>query len=84
MLGCLEVIEYSLKERFNIKKNHQVSYLRLQDEIGVSIILLSIRYSMIPVLVQYITTSLLLLSTWYIFNHSCVCRGYVIIERVSL
>ena len=35
MLGCLEVVEYSLKERFNIKYLHQVSYLPLQDVIGV-------------------------------------------------
>ena len=35
MLGCLEVVEYSLKERLNIKYLHQVSYLRLQDVIGV-------------------------------------------------
>ena len=35
MLGCLEVVEYSLKERFNMKYLHQVSYLRLQDVIGV-------------------------------------------------
>ena len=25
MLGCLEVVEYSLKERFNMKYLHQVS-----------------------------------------------------------
>ena len=35
MLGCLEVVEYSLKERFNMKYLHKVSYLRLQDLIGV-------------------------------------------------
>ena len=35
MLGCLEVVEYSLKERFNMKYLHPVSYLRLQDVIGV-------------------------------------------------
>ena len=35
MLGCLEVVEYSIKERFNMKYMHQVSYLRLQDVIGV-------------------------------------------------
>ena len=35
MLGVLEVVEYSLKERFKIKYLHQVSYLRLQDVIGV-------------------------------------------------
>ena len=35
MLGVLEVVEYSLKERFDIKYLHQVSYLRLQDVIGV-------------------------------------------------
>ena len=35
MLGCLEVVEYSLKERFDMKYLHQASYLRLQDEIGV-------------------------------------------------
>ena len=38
MLGCLEVVEYSLKERFNMKYLHQVSYLRLQDEIGVFLV----------------------------------------------
>ena len=31
----LEVVEYSLKERFDMKYLHQVSYLRLQDVIGV-------------------------------------------------
>ena len=31
----LEVVEYSLKERFNMKYLHQVSYLRLQDVVGV-------------------------------------------------
>ena len=42
----LEVVEYSFKERFNMKYLHQVSYLRLQDVIGVClIILLSIRYN---------------------------------------
>ena len=35
MLGCLEFIEYSLKERFNMKYLHTVSYLCLQDVIGV-------------------------------------------------
>ena len=35
MLGCLEVVECSLKERFSMKYLHQVSYLRLQDVIGV-------------------------------------------------
>ena len=35
MLGCLEVVEYSLKERVNMKYLHQVSNLRLQDAIGV-------------------------------------------------
>ena len=35
LLGCLEVVEYSLKERFNMKYLHQVPYLRLQDVIGV-------------------------------------------------
>ena len=35
MLGCLEVVEYSLKERFNKKYLHHVSYLHLQDVIGV-------------------------------------------------
>ena len=35
MLGCLGFVEYSLKERFNMKYLHQVSYLRLQDVIGV-------------------------------------------------
>ena len=35
MLGCLEVVEYSLKERFNMTYLHQVLYLRLQDVIGV-------------------------------------------------
>ena len=34
MLGVLEVVEYSLKERFNMRC-YQVSYLRLQDVIGV-------------------------------------------------
>ena len=34
ILGCLEVVEYSLKERFNVKYLHHVSYLRLQDVIG--------------------------------------------------
>ena len=35
MLGVLEVVEYSLNERFNIKYLNQVSYLRLQHVIGV-------------------------------------------------
>ena len=35
MLGCLEVVEYSLKERVNMKHLHQVSCLRLQDVMGV-------------------------------------------------
>ena len=38
MLGVLEVVEYSLKERFDIKYLHQVSYLRLQDVIGVCVL----------------------------------------------
>ena len=29
MLGCLEVVEYSSKERFNMKYLHQVSYMLL-------------------------------------------------------
>ena len=76
---------------------HQVSYLRSQDVIGVCLPyyqVLSIRYNVctcrmpiycclsgttcIPVIVQYTTTSLLLLSTWY--TDSRVCRGYAIIE----
>ena len=82
MLGCLEVVEYSLKERFNMKYLHQVSYLRLQDEIGVCLsycclsgtavcVLVVVQYTAVyPVQrvylsVQYITTSLLLLPTWY-------------------
>ena len=35
MSGCLEVVEYSLKEGFDMKYLHQVSYLRLQDVISV-------------------------------------------------
>ena len=85
MLGCLEVGEYSVKERFNMEYVHQVSYLRLQDVIGVCLsyycisgttcVLVAFQYTAvyqvpgtvttcIPVIVQYIT-SLLLLSTWY-------------------
>ena len=101
MLGCLEVVEYSLKERFNMKYLHQVSHLRLQDTAvyPVPIILLSIRYNVCtcrspiycclsgttctPLIVQYITTSLLLLSTTVVYCIIAVCRGYVIIELVS-
>ena len=64
----------------------------------VPIILLSIRYNVctcrspiycclsgttcIPVIVQYITTSLLQ-HVYCLLYHSCVCRSYVIIELVS-
>ena len=34
----LEVVEYSLKERFDMKYLRQVSYLRLQDVIGVCLL----------------------------------------------
>ena len=63
--GCW-VVWKSFKKRFSVKYLHQVSYLRLQDVIGVCL-----SYSCpsgttcMPVLAQYITTSLLLLSTWY-------------------
>ena len=121
MLGCLEVVDYSLQERFNMKYSHQVSlsaFARCNWCVPiillsgttpgiisafarcnwcVPIILLSIRYNVctcspiycclsgtcIPVIVQYLTTSLLLWSTLYSLYHSCVCRGYVIIELVS-
>ena len=72
-LGVLEVEEYLLKERFDTKYLHQVSYLRdaygvgvLQDVVGVcsSYCCLS-GTTCVPVIVQYITTSLLLLSTSY-------------------
>ena len=77
MLGCLEVVEYSLTERFNIKYLHQVSLSAFaRCNWCVPIILLSTRYNVctcripiycylsgttrIPVIVQCITTSLLL------------------------
>ena len=69
----LEVEEYLLKERFDTKYLHQVSYLldaygvgALQDVVGVcsSHCCLS-GTTCVSVIVQYITTSLLLLSTSY-------------------
>ena len=50
----LEVVEYSLKERFDMKYLHQVSYLRLQDVIGLcpSYCCLS-GTTCVPVIVQY-------------------------------
>ena len=70
----MEVEEDLLKDRFDTKYLlHQVSYLCdaygvgvLQDVIGVcsSYCCLS-DTTCVPIVVQYITTSLLLLSTWY-------------------
>ena len=67
----LEVVEYSLKERFNTKYVHQVSYLR--DAYGIGVLLnivgvlsyccLSGTTCVPPVIVQYVTTPLVLLST---------------------
>ena len=56
-----EVVRYSLKERFDMKYLLQVSYLRLQDVISVcpSYCCLS-GTTCVPIIVQYITTSLLL------------------------
>ena len=55
MLGCLGFVEYSLKERFNMKYLHQVSYLRLQDVIGVclSYCCLSGTTTCVLVVIQY-------------------------------
>ena len=72
-LGVLEVEEYLLMERFDTKYLHQVSYLR--DEYGVGVLqgVVGVCSSYccpssttcVPVIVQYITTSLILLSTSY-------------------
>ena len=69
----LAVDEYSLKEWFDMKYLHQVSYLRdaygvvfLQDVVGVrSSYCCPSGTACMPVIVQYITTSLLLMSTSY-------------------
>ena len=46
MLGCLEVVEYSLTERFNIKYLHQVSLSAFaRCNWCVPIVLLSIWYN---------------------------------------
>ena len=72
-LGVLAVEEYLLKERFDTKYLHQVSYLRdaygigiLQDVVGVCSSYCGLSgTTCVPVIVQYITTSLLLLYTLY-------------------
>ena len=69
MLGCLEVIEYSLKERFNVKIfSPGIISGFARCNWCVPIILLSIRYNVIPVIVQYITTSLLLFTNTILRN----------------
>ena len=63
---------------------HRVSYLRLQDVVGVCLSCCCLSgTTCTPVIVQGITSSLLLLSTWYIVSQLCVYRGYMIIELVS-
>ena len=70
---------------------HQVSYLRLRDELGVCLsccclsgttcVLVVVQYTAvylvqrvcILVIVQNITTLLLLLCTWYTVSQLCVC-----------
>ena len=68
----LAVDEHSLKERFDMKYLHQVSYLRDAYGIGVLLNIVGVLSycclsgtTCVPVIVQYITTSLLLLSTSY-------------------
>ena len=86
----LEVVEYSLKERFDMKYLHQVSYLHLQDVIGVCLSYCCLSgTTCIPVIVQYITTSLLLLSTAYciiavcvvvMYHRACISQGRGVLE----
>ena len=56
----LEVDEYLLKERFDTKY-----FGVLQDEVGVCPSYCCVSGACVPVIVQYITTSLLVLSTSY-------------------
>ena len=66
----LEVEEYLLKKPFDTKYLHQVSYLRDAYGIGVLLNIVGVLSycclsgtTCVPVIVQYITTLLLLLST---------------------
>ena len=72
----LEVEEYLLKEQLDTKYLHQVSYLLdaygvsvLQDVVGVcSLYYCQSGTTCVAVIVQYITSSLLLLSISYILS----------------
>ena len=78
---------------------HQVSYLRLRDELGVCLsycclsgttcVLVVVQYTAVYLVQRvYLSQSKISQHYWYccvlgILYHSCVCRGSVIIELVS-
>ena len=98
----LEFVEYSLKERFDMKYLHQVSYLRSQDVVGVCLsycclsgttcVLVVVQYNTAVYPVQRVHLSWSNISLHHCYccllgttpYHSCLCRGSVIIELVSL